>query len=122
VEKVVKLNRGYQDLQVWHKAIALAESVYRATSNFPRDEIYGLTSQMRRASVSIASNIAEGSARNGTKEFMQFLGIALGSTAELKTQLYIAARLLYIEKQAFEALLEQSGEVERMLNGLLKSL
>ena len=122
MEKVVKLNRGYEDLQVWQKSIDFAEKIYTVTSGFPRKEIYGLTSQLRRAAVSIASNIAEGSARNNTKEFRQFLGIALGSTAELKTQLYIAVRVQHIDPTVFDELFKQASEVERMLNGLLKSL
>jgi len=87
------VRRAHKDLRVWQSAIALVEDVYRLTSTFPRDEQFGLTSQMRRAAVSVPSNIAEGSARQTTKELLHFLSIAAGSLAELDTQLRINARL-----------------------------
>ncbi len=86
---------SFKDLTVWQKSTDLSVLVYNATKSFPQEEIYGLTSQMRRASVSIASNIAEGSARGSKKEFQRFLRIALGSLAELKTQVEIAKRLSF---------------------------
>ena len=122
MDTVIKLNRGYEDLQVWQKALDLAEQIYLLTRGFPQQEVYGLTSQLRRAAVSIASNIAEGSARNNVGEFKQFIGISLGSVAELKTQLYIARRIQLVEIDKLDVLLKQSSEVERMLNGLLRSL
>ena len=87
------MRRAHKDLRVWQSAIALVEDVYRLTSTFPRDEQFGLTSQMRRAAVSVPSNIAEGSARQSTKELLHFLSMAAGSLAELDTQLEIALRL-----------------------------
>ena len=87
------MRRAHKDLRVWQSAIALVEDVYRLTSTFPRDEQFGLTSQMRRAAVSVPSNIAEGSARQTTKELLHFLSIAAGSLAELDTQLEITVRL-----------------------------
>ena len=121
MEKVVKLNRGYQDLQVWQKSIDLAQAVYHVTSDFPKQEAYGLTSQMQRAAVSIASNIAEGSSR-GAKEFSRFISISLGSAAELKTQLIIAIRIQYSNQEKLEQLLDQTSEIERMLHGLRRGL
>src|SRR5580704_883837 len=85
--------RSYRDLIVWQKSLELAEAVYTATKSFPKEEIYGLTSQMRRAAVSVASNIAEGHSRQTRGEFLQFLGMSRGSLAELQTQAILAARL-----------------------------
>jgi four helix bundle protein len=117
-----KFNKGYEDLQVWQKAIFLAEQIYIVTKTFPKDEIYGMTSQMRRCAVSIASNIAEGCARNNPKEFIQFLGIASGSAAELKTQLIISERIGLLDKNAFDNLLTEATSIERMLAALGKSI
>jgi len=88
--------KTHKDLDVWKEAIAVAKEVYKLTESFPQEETYGLTSQMRRAAVSIASNIAEGAARNSTKEFIQSLYIALGSLAELETQLLLARELEFV--------------------------
>lgn len=98
----------------------LVEKIYKLSSQFPKDEMYGLTSQMRRASVSIPSNIAEGSSRNGNKEFMQFLYIALGSVSEVETQLMIAKRLNYI--QNIEDELAEITGIKKMLNGLINHI
>ena len=87
------MKRAHKDLRVWQCAIELVEAVYRLTSTFPRKELFGLSSQMRRAAVSVPSNIAEGSARQSTKELLYFLSIAAGSLAELDTQLEVASRL-----------------------------
>ena len=87
----------YKDLDAWKQAILLVEDIYRISISFPKEELFGLTSQMRRAAVSIPSNLSEGSARNSNKEFAQFLHIALGSLAELETQLIIVDRLAYGE-------------------------
>jgi four helix bundle protein len=92
--------RSYRDLTVWQKAIGLVELVYKETSSFPPDESYGLCNQMRRCAVSIPSNIAEGQGRNSHKEFKRFLRIALGSLAELDTQLEISLRLGYVDEDA----------------------
>ncbi len=112
--------KHYKDLLVWQKAIALVTQVYVVTRTFPREERYGLTSQIRRAAVSVPSNIAEGQARLTPGEFRQFLGVARGSLAELDTQLIIATNLGYLTEAG--SLFEQLGEVGRMLSGLLASL
>jgi four helix bundle protein len=114
------MKQSYKDLQVWQKAIALVTQIYTATRVFPKEEMFGLASQMRRAAVSIPSNIAEGQARLTRGEFRQFLGHAKGSLAELETQLIIAQNLGYLTEP--DTLLAQSSEVARMLNGLLNSL
>jgi four helix bundle protein len=112
----------YQDLVVWQKAMCLAKTVYEITKRFPDDEHFGLTSQLRRAAVSIPSNIAEGQGRLTKGEFKQFLGTARGSVFEVETQLLLASDLNYIDQAAAQSTLEMSGEVSRMLNGLIKSL
>jgi four helix bundle protein len=110
----------YKELEVWQKAMALAKQVYQMTANFPKEEMYGLTSQVRRAVVSIPSNIAEGSARAGTKEFLQFLSIARGSAAELETQLILASQLGYSANN--EDIFTTLTSVRQMINALLRSL
>jgi four helix bundle protein len=87
--------KSYRDLEVWHLGLELVETIYRCTSEFPKNEIYGLATQMRRAAVSIPSNIAEGQARSSSKEFLHFLSFSLGSLAELETQLELTSRLGY---------------------------
>ena len=114
--------RGFRDLTVWQKAMDLAANVYRVTKDFPAEERFGLTSQMRRAAVSIPSNIAEGHARNSTGEFIQSLGYAKGSLAELETQAEIAERLQFISREQNCELKMEMQEVGRMLSGLLNSL
>ncbi len=111
--------KHYKNLLVWQKAIALVTQIYVVTRSFPREELYGLTSQIRRAAVSIPSNIAEGQARLTPGEFRQFLGIAKGSLAELDTQLMIAENLGYLTET--DRLFDQVAEVGRMLSGLLRS-
>jgi four helix bundle protein len=98
------------------------EDVYRASKQFPNEELFGLTSQLRRAVVSIPSNIAEGQSRRSTKEFLQFLGIARGSLGEAETQILIATRLHYIPEEVSNVLLGQSSELGRILNGLSNAL
>ena len=115
-------NRGYEDLNVWHKSIDFADEIYSLTVSFPKEEVYGLSSQLRRASVSIASNIAEGCARNSYKEFVQFLGIATGSLAEVHTQLILAERRHYLSRDHFMDFKEKLDELRRMLNALKASL
>lgn len=114
--------RSYRDLLVWQKAKTLAVRVYRNTESFPRSEIYGLTSQLRRAGISVASNIAEGQGRLTLGEFQHFLGQARGSLLELETQLDIAAELGYLNRESFESLLNESYQVLGLLNRLLESL
>lgn len=112
----------YKDLIVWQKSIELAVAVYNLTSQFPQEELYGLTSQLRRAGVSISSNIAEGKLRSSVNEFRQFLSIAFGSGGELETQIIIAKQLPQtktLDYQAVEALLD---EVMRMLNSMISDL
>jgi four helix bundle protein len=107
---------------VWQRAIELSVAIYKLTATFPREEIYGLTSQLRRASVSIASNIAEGQGRCSAGEFRQFLGIARGSNLEVQTQLVIATKLNYGQPPLIADCERLSFEVGRMLNGLMKTL
>jgi four helix bundle protein len=114
--------QSYRDLVVWQKAMTLVLDVYRSTQGFPKIETYGLTSQLRRAAVSVPSNIAEGQARLSTGEFKQFLGNARGSLMEVETQILIARDLGYLERRESEDLLGSAAEVGRVLNGLLASL
>jgi four helix bundle protein len=116
------MSRGFRDLLVWQKAMQLTVSVYQLSKGFPREEIYGITSQMRRSAVSIASNIAEGHGRLNAKEFGQFLGIARGSTYELQTQLELAKELQIGGAAQFAHSLELSDEVGRMIYSLIRSL
>jgi four helix bundle protein len=112
----------YRDLTAWQKAMDLVEHVYRATVRFPKEELYGLKSQMRRAAVSIPSNIAEGQGRRTTnEEFNRYLSIALGSLCELETQTELTLRLKILDKQAATSLRKSSGEVGRLINGLMNS-
>ena len=113
---------SYQELRVWPHAMQLALSTYGAPEKFPKHEIYGLSQQMRRAAVSIASNIAERKGRNTDKEFRQFLFNARGSLLELETQIVIAHELQYIHSESFGNLREQTKQVGRSLGGLLNSL
>lgn len=109
----------HKDLDVWQKSVDFVTDLYIETQAFPKEELYGLTSQMRRAAISIPSNIAEGSARQGNKEFVHFLHIALGSCSELDTQLIIAFNLNYISKVKYNFLTDQLTEIGKMLNGLI---
>jgi four helix bundle protein len=111
-----------QDLTVWQRAIDLTVCIYRLTQSFPKQEIYGLVSQMRRASVSIASNIAEGRGRLNPAEFRQFLGIALGSTFEIKTQLIVAKKLEMGSPAVLNEASELSEEVSKMLTSFIQTL
>jgi four helix bundle protein len=114
--------RSFRDLTVWQKSLDLAEAIYVQSHGFPKAEVYGLTSQMRRCAISIPSNIAEGHARHSTKEFLQFLGISQGSLAELETQIEIAVRLGYITRQQHVDILQPCNEIGKMLSALIKSL
>ena len=113
---------SYRDLEVWQKSMDLVVECYQITKKFPKAEIYGLTSQLQRAAVSIPANIAEGRERQYTKEFLQHLSIAYGSLAELETHLQIAQRLDYLDMNHLKQMLDKTAEVGRMLNGLRKSL
>lgn len=112
----------YSDLGVWQKAMNLVEEIYRLTRSFPKEEQFGLISQMRRAAVSIPSNIAEGYGRKATKAYINYLSISYGSLLELETQIQIGHRLDFLERSTMEKLLVQTNEVGRMLNGLQQSL
>lgn len=114
--------QDYRELIVWQKAVDLTLLVYRMTQAFPTSEMYGLTSQMRRASVSVASNIAEGRGRIGVGEFRQFLGVARGSTCELLTQIHVARRLEFGDVAALAAAETLSNEVSKMLLSFIHSL
>lgn len=113
---------SHKDLIVWQKGIQLCKVVYKATEEFPKSEIYGITSQMRRSAVSIPSNIAEGRSRNTTKDFLHFLSIALGSASELETQIEIAKELSFITQQKYIDLNNLLAEVSKMTVGLMKKL
>lgn len=113
---------GYKALTVWKKSIELVILVYELTEDFPKSEVYGLVSQMRRAAVSIVSNIAEGSKRNTKKDFNQFLAVAMGSGAELETQIEISTRLKFAEQSYFASANSLLNEVMRMLNKMVTSL
>jgi four helix bundle protein len=113
---------SYRDLMVWQHSVELAEQVYRLTQHFPKQEMYGLSVQIQKAVVSVPSNIAEGHARDSTKEFLHHLSISLGSLAELETQLILAERLAYIDQQVLASLLSKTDEIGRMTRGLQRAL
>jgi four helix bundle protein len=115
------VGKSFRDLTVWQRSIDLTECIYLLTASFPPQEIYGLTSQLRRAAVSVASNIAEGAGRGSKKEFRQFLWIARGSNYEVQTQLVIAARLQLASFGQIAQAELLSSEIGRMLAGLLRS-
>lgn len=112
----------YRDLIVWNKAMDLVTQIYQMTLGFPKDELFGLTSQIRKAAISIPSNIAEGRGKLTKGEFKLFLGHARGSLAEIETQILIAKNLDYLNDTEGDKLLEQIAEVGRLLNGLLSSI
>lgn len=110
---------SYKDLRVWQQGMRLTVAVYEATRKFPREEIYGLTSQLRRAAVSVPSNIAEGKGRHSDREFVHFLLNARGSLLELETQVELARQLKYLDDIATEAILVDAAEVGRGINALI---
>ena len=114
--------RTFRDLIVWQKAFELCRRVYRATSTFPMDERFGLTSEARKTSRSVVYNIAEGHKRRSTAEYMRFLDIAWGSGAELETQLLLAAALGYLDESSAKHLLDLYAEIDRMLGSLQRTL
>ena len=111
-------SRSYRDLDVWKLAISLVKGIYQLTGKFPASENYGLTSQIRRAAVSIPSNIAEGQGRNSPKEFRQFLSVGLGSLAELETQLIIAQEIDYLTLEELQPLLHTLDRIRKMMKSL----
>jgi four helix bundle protein len=114
--------QSYKDLLVWQKGIELAKAIYSLTREFPAEERFGLVSQMRRAAVSIPSNIAEGQARHTTGEFIQFISHAEGSAAELDTQLILSVEMAFSSKRAAIPIYEAIDELRRMLNALRRKL
>lgn len=114
--------KSYRDLQVWQKAMDLVVEVYHVTVRLPREEVYGLTAQVRRSAISVPSNIAEGHGRSATGDYLHHLSIAQGSLAELETQLMLTERLGYLEAPDIRVILDASAEIGRMLNGLRRSL
>ena len=113
---------SYKELKVWQHGMQIAEACYHLTSSFPRSELYGMTSQIRRAAASIPANIAEGYGRGHRAEYIQFIRIANGSLKELETHLILASRVLLAEQEAVEELLKLCDEEGRMLRALLQSL
>lgn len=114
--------RSFTDLIVWQKGHALVLEIYRVASLFPKEELYGLTSQMKRAAISITSNIAEGFVRHSKKEKAQFYYIALGSATELQNQLLIAKDLKFVTAERFNLLIEKVVEISRLTNSLIRSI
>lgn len=114
--------QSYRQLIVWQKAMELVKSVYDLTNKFPKAETYSLTDQVRRAAVSIPSNIAEGQGRDSTREFLHHLSIAYGSLMEVETQLLIAESLNYLNENDTKLILEKTAETGRLINGLTRSL
>jgi four helix bundle protein len=114
--------RNHKDLNVWKCAIGLAEQVYLVTNEFPRNEAFGLVSQMRRAAVSLASNIAEGAARQGEREFLRFLHMSAGSASELDTQIEISRAIGLASPEKLECLQKHVGDIARQLQGLIRHL
>ena len=111
--------KTHKDLDVWKKSIELVTEIYQVTKNFPKEEIYGLTSQIRRSAVSVPSNIAEGAARQFNKEYIQFLYIALGSLMELDTQLIIAKNNDFIDEEKLNLIEKNIEAIGKMINGLI---
>jgi four helix bundle protein len=114
--------RNFKELKVWHKSHGLTLAAYKATSTFPKEEVYGLTSQIRRASASIAANIAEGCGRSGEAELARFLQIAMGSASELEYHLLLAHDLGFLKLSDFKQVAGEVSEVKRMLTSFIKKL
>ena len=113
---------SYRDLEVWKKGKDITREVYKTTSSFPKEELYGLVSQMRRSAVSIPANIAEGNGRNSSKEYLYHLSVAYGSLCELETHIIIAQELGMMDETPASSLLKTAGELGRMLNGLQRKI
>ena len=113
---------SFKDLEIWQRSIGLVEEIYRITKSFPQEETYGLSSQLRRAAISIPSNIAEGFARASEKEYKQFLYVSLGSCAEVSTQITIADRLGYLKQEKADVLSDEVKQISKMTMGLIKKL
>ena len=113
---------SYRDVIAWQKSMTLVTEVYRVSANFPQREMYGLTRQVRKAAVSVPSNIAEGKGRQTKKDYLQFLYRARGSSLEVQTQLEIARNLEFLDASALESIIEQAAEAGRVLNGLISNV
>ena len=122
MDETIKKIKTFKDLVVWQEGMNLVEMIYLQTKPFPKEEMYGLTNQIRRAAMSIPANIAEGNGRKNRKEYLHFLSIANGSKTELETHLLIAKRLNFLSQEAFEQLQAQQQLVGRLLSALRKSL
>lgn len=114
--------KTHKDLLVWKKSIDLVEQIYTFTKQFPKEELYGITNQMRRCAVSIPANIAEGSGRKNKAEFIQFLHIALGSASELETHLIISQRIGFLSSNSYDEIMNALNEIIKMICGLINSL
>jgi|KBSSwiStaDraftv2_1062776.scaffolds.fasta_scaffold751091_1 four helix bundle protein len=114
--------KSYRDLEVWQRSMRLAKRIYQVTQKFPRDERFGLTNQLRRAAVSVPSNLAEGHARFGSGEFSRFISITMGSVAELETQILLSRELGYVDAAVAEDVLGELDGIGKMLRGLAKSI
>jgi len=123
VKSVTRTKAGsFRDLEIWQRSIELVEEIYKVTKSFPQEEMYGISSQLRRAAVSIPSNIAEGFVRFFGKEFRQFLYVSLGSCAEVSTQIVIANRLGYLEQKKADVLSNEIEQISKMIMGLIKKV
>ncbi|HBR12009.1 MAG TPA: diversity-generating retroelement protein bAvd family protein [Chryseobacterium sp.] len=116
------MKHNFKNLNIWKLCIELADEIYAITESFPKNEEFGLKSQIRRCTVSVASNIAEGSSRTSQKDFNRFLEISLGSLYELQTQIIISSRRNYIEQSKFELIENKITELQRMISGFQKTL
>jgi four helix bundle protein len=116
------MGESYRDLLVWQRSVQMSVAIYKLTANFPKEETYGLSNQLRRAGISVASNIAEGYARNSTGEYKQFLGMARGSNSEVQTQLVIARELGFGSPQLLDIAEGLSNEVGKMMAAILRNL
>jgi four helix bundle protein len=113
--------KSFTDLKAWQESHNIVIRIYKITKNFPKEEVFGLTNQMRRCAVSVTSNIAEGFSRSSKKDKSQFYTIALGSVTELQSQLLVAKDIQYISKQEFKQIADKTVEINKMINGLIKS-
>ena len=113
---------NFRELKIWQEAMEITKFVYKQTKKFPNSELYGLTSQLNRAAVSIPSNIAEGAGRNGNKEFTQYLNIAMGSCFELETQMILANEFKYLDKENLDLFISNLNKLEKMINALITTL
>lgn len=114
--------KSYRELLIWQKSIQVVTNIYKLTRDFPKEELFGLTSQMRRCAISIPSNIAEGFGRNSQGDFKRFLNISLGSTYELQTQIEISQNLEYLNTENYKYLMESCVELEKMMNSLVSKI